>query len=192
MKFDVALSETSNANLSTLNRPKTLTLAEFEALEVSDAELRARLGIYDLEEAMMADPNCVDDEHLHERGMVPVHRFVRGLYSRELTIPPSTLVVGKRHAIEHIVMVTSGKCLCITERGYEVLEAPVTFISPAGEKRVVQTFEDSPVTWVTLHQTSLTDLDDIEKQVIIAEPARKEHYKALRQQKELTMNEVTS
>jgi len=184
------IPRTDNSALASLNRPKRLNLVEFEALEVPDAELRARLGIYALEETMHSMPDSVDDQHLDEHGMTPVHRFAHGLYSRELYIPPGKVVVGKRHAIEHLVMITTGRCLCITERGAQELSAPYTFVSPAGEKRVVMTHDDEGCTWVTLHPTTETDLEAIEKDVIIAEPERAEHYKALRKKtKELAMTD---
>jgi len=190
------LPPTRNADLALLDRPKRLDLATFEALEVPDVELKARVGIYALEQHMHTLPDTVDDKHLDEMGMTPVHRFVNGLYMRELYIPPDRIVVGKRHAIEHIVMLTTGSCLCITERGTEHMVAPMTFISPAGEKRVVMTYEDGGCTWVTFHPTHETDLDAIEDDVIIAEPERAKHYKELREgAKELQMNkqlEVTS
>jgi len=58
----------------------------------------------------------------------------------------------------------------------------MTFISPAGEKRVVWTTPDEDCTWVTIHRTDETDLDKIEADVIISEPARKMRYEELRAQ----------
>ena len=171
--------KTSNQHLEVLNRPPKLTLEEFEALEVSEAEQKLREQIYRLEERMHATPGTVDDKHMDEIGMTPVHRFVNGLYHRELTIPPGIVVVGKRHAIEHIVMLTAGYCLCATERGVEEMHAPMTFISPAGEKRVVFAGPEG-CTWVTLHPTDKTDLEEIERDVIIAEPARQLKYEEVR------------
>jgi hypothetical protein len=190
----LTLPATKNGDLVKLSRPKKLDLTAFEALEVSDDELKARVGIYALEEHMHTKPDTVDDKHMDEMGMTPVHRFVNGLYMRELYIPGDRVVVGKRHAIEHIVMLTTGSCLCITERGTEHMVAPMTFISPAGEKRVVMTYDDGiGCTWVTMHPTNETDLEAIERDVIIAEPARQLHYEGLREKaKELQMNEATS
>ena len=180
MKTDLmAFPATSNLDLSGINRPKKLTLAEFESLPVRGQDLKRRKEIYQIEEYMHSIPGTVDDKHMHEMDMEPVHRFVAGLYHRELTIPPNTVVVGKRHAIEHIVMLTVGECLCFTERGMEEMKAPMTFISPAGEKRIVVT-RDKSCTWVTLHPTDKTDLKDVEDEVIIAEPERAAHYEKLR------------
>lgn len=166
-----------------------MTLALFEELPVSAEELQHRRQIYALESHLFTRPEFHNDKEMEEHGMKPIHRFVNGLYHRELTIPPGQIVVGKRHAIEHIVMLTQGSCLCITERGQEHMTAPMTFISPAGEKRVVMTMEES-CTWVTLHPTSKTELDEIESDVIIAEPARQARYdEAYRLSRSNQMNE---
>lgn len=179
------LPETRNSELASLNRPTRLTLAEFEALEVTDAELATRCAIYELEEKMNALEGSVDGEHQHELGMVPIHLFAEGVYRRELTIPGDILVVGKRHAIQHIVSVTAGRCLCITERGVEEIQAPHTFVSPAGEKRVVLTYPGESVTWVTVHPTNATNVADAEADVIIAEPERQARYALQRQSREV-------
>lgn len=181
------LPPTKNAELiSTVHRPKRMTLAQFETYEVTEREQTCRNLIYSLEEKLHTDPNSFVNE---AEDCKPVHRFVAGLYHRELYIPPNRVIVGKRHAVEHVVMLTQGSCTCVTERGYEEMVAPLTFISPAGEKRVVITGPDQDCTWVTLHPTMETNLEKIEEDVIIAEPEREERYLAIRQQaKELSMN----
>jgi hypothetical protein len=189
------LPTTSNNDLASVNTPKRLTLAEFEALPVSAEEAQVRRQIYALEQYMHGLEFCHNDKEMEEHGIKPIHRFVNGLYHRELTIPPGQVVVGKRHAIEHIVMLTAGSCLCITERGKEYMTAPMTFISPAGEKRVVMTMEE-PCTWVTLHPTTETNLEAIESEVIIAEPERQARYDEVyrlsrsEQMKQVTVSEV--
>lgn len=173
------LPKTSNQALSALNRPKRLSLAEFSLLPVSEEELLLREKIYNLEKAMYLNEVCLVGQALDDF-MTPIHRFAPGVYTRELTIPPGQIVVGKRHAIEHVVMLIKGKCLCVTERGIEEMTAPMHFISPAGEKRVVLT-TDEECTWVTIHPTNETDLDKIEQDVIIAEPERLAIYEKDRQ-----------
>lgn len=174
------LPPTSNRDLAFLNRPKHLSLAEFEALEVSPEEMHIREQIYALEAVLYSYENSYLDTEQEENGLILTHRFVNGLYYRELTIPPGQVIMGKRHSQEHIVMVTAGSCTVVTERGKEVVQAPTTFISPAGEKRVVIT-TDEAVTWVVIHPTDKTDLQEIEDEVIITEPIRAQYYKELRE-----------
>lgn len=184
------LPATSNQDLGFLNRHYKMTLEEFNRLPALQEELELRKKIYALEEAMFGLPGALSGDALEEF-MTPIHRFTPGLYTRELRIPPGQIVVGKRHAVEHQVMLTKGKCLCVTERGLEEMQAPMHFISPAGEKRVVITTDDEAV-WVTMHPTeyaSTEDLDKIESDVIIAEPERMKHYLALQ---ENTMKSIKS
>jgi hypothetical protein len=173
--FDIELlPETSNQDLSHLNRPKRMNLEQFESYPVTKQEAWLRKKIYQLEGAMMTLPDAKHGAEL-EAFMTPVHRFAPGVYTRELTIPPGQVVVGKRHAVEHQVLLIKGSCVCVTERGVEHMQAPMMFVSPAGEKRVVVT-TDEEATWVTIHPTEHTDLDKIEADVIIAEPDRLAYY----------------
>ena len=181
-RLDITLlPPTSNKDLAYLQRPKHLTLKQFEELEVSPEEMRIREQIYGLEALLHSHEESYLDVDQEAHGLKLTHKFVNGLYYRELTIPPGQVIMGKRHAQEHIVMLTAGSCIVVTERGREELTAPMTFISPAGEKRVVIT-TDEAVTWVVIHPTTETDLQKIEDEVIIAEPERAAYYKELREE----------
>tara|TARA_R110000868_G_scaffold197434_1_gene443579 strand:+ start:1599 stop:2048 length:450 start_codon:yes stop_codon:yes gene_type:complete len=92
------------------------------------------------------------------------HHFTEGNYAREIFIKEGTVIVGKIHKHPHVNVISQGKCLVATEDGVEELEAPITFISKAGTKRVVLALSD--VTWTTVHPTDETDLDKIEDEVI--------------------------
>ena len=176
------LPVTSNQDLGYLNRPKRMTLEEFNEYEVTPTEQELRKKIYALEEAIFGMPEALSGDSLNA-AMTPIHRFTPGLYTRELLIPPGQIVVGKRHAVEHQVMLTKGSCYCITERGIEHMTAPMHFVSPAGEKRIVITSDEEAI-WVTMHPTeyaSTEDLDKIEDDVIISEPERMKRYMALQE-----------
>lgn len=175
------LPETSNGSLVDLGRPKSLTLSQFEALPVSPEDLARRQQIYALEALLHSHTDSYLDHEQESAGLVLTHRFAGGVYHRELYIPPGQVVMGKRHANEHMVMLTTGSCVVVTERGRETMTAPMSFISPAGEKRVVLTLDEG-CTWVVIHATQETDLDAIEREVIIQEPQRAQYYQQLRQQ----------
>ncbi len=93
------------------------------------------------------------------------HRFAPGVYIREITMPAGMLIIGKIHRHAHANFISKGKVAVITEgAGYEILEAPMTMISEPGTKRVLVTYEET--VWSTIHPTELTDLDEIEAEVI--------------------------
>jgi hypothetical protein len=155
------LPRTSNRGLI---GPYELTLEQFYNLPVSVEEVQARKAIYMLQQFIEAAdvPGKIDKDSI-----APVHNFTEGIYTRELTMPPGFIIVGKRHAREHLVIMTKGRCTVFTERGWEDFEGYNQFKSPAGEKRVLFVHEET--TWVTIHKTNADDLESAEKDLILAE-----------------------
>lgn len=91
-----------------------------------------------------------------------INHFAPGLYCREIHLAADTLVVGRIHLHDHFNVISKGKVSVFTEfGGEETLEAPVSFMSKAGTKRVVFTHEDA--IWTTFHPnpTNETDLEKL-------------------------------
>ena len=90
------------------------------------------------------------------------HWLAPGIYAREIHLPANTLVVGKIHRHRHFNILSQGRITCYTEFGLQTLEAPASFISEPGTKRVVFTHEDA--IWTTIHPnpTDETDLKILE------------------------------
>jgi len=59
----------------------------------------------------------------------------------------------------------TGKVTVITAEGSKDITAPFTFASKAGVQKIVVVHEDC--LWQTVHVTDKTDLDEIEKDVIV-------------------------
>jgi hypothetical protein len=100
-------------------------------------------------------------------GLVTNHYFANGMYARELHRPLGTLIVGKIHKHEHFFIVTKGEIIAWTEQGMKRMPAPSVHVTLPGTKRVTIAVVDS--TAMTVHRTALTDLDDIEAEIIEAE-----------------------
>lgn len=89
------------------------------------------------------------------------------VYAREMFAAKGTLLVGKIHRSDHLVFLMKGKILVKTDEGDVYLEAPCTFISKAGTKRIGYAEEDT--IWTTVHLTEHEgeeNLDKIEQEVI--------------------------
>jgi hypothetical protein len=96
---------------------------------------------------------------------VPVtHRFLDGIYVREVLMRKGLIVVGKIHKQEHIAIISKGKATVLTEEGLKVIEAPYTFKSAPGVRRALYIHDD--MVWTTIHRTDETDLVAIEEQLI--------------------------
>jgi hypothetical protein len=92
------------------------------------------------------------------------HIFAPGAYAREIRLPKGSVVVGKIHKHAHLNFITKGKVRVVTESGALEMEAPYTFVSEVGTKRVVYAVEET--IWTTVHVTNETDLEKIEDYVI--------------------------
>lgn len=141
--------------------PQDLTASEFQALPATTDAISRRAKVYALQDALLSGvPGS-------EVGPEPVHLFASGLYFRQLTIPAGMVVVSKRHGREHVCTVSKGRALVFTEDGTTVIEAPHSWVSPAGAKRVLLVLDE--ITWATVHRTEATTVEDAERDVLINE-----------------------
>jgi quercetin dioxygenase-like cupin family protein len=137
-----------------------------ELIEIKQTELAQKLEyreqIQNFEDMLSQQPEAT----FGNSPLAPlVHMFAPGIYVRQITLPKDSICVGKIHKYEHPNFLMSGKVKVVTEDGgYEILEAPMVMISPAGTKRAVHALEDT--VWVTVHATNETDLEKIEDEVI--------------------------
>lgn len=93
-----------------------------------------------------------------------VHHFSEGSYAREIRMAAETVIVGKLHRHSHANVLSKGKVTVTSEYGTETFEAPRTWVSEPGIKRMVYVHEDC--IWTTFHVTQSTDLEQIEKEII--------------------------
>ena len=107
----------------------------------------------------------VETGELQSQDCPVTHRFTKGCYLREILMPAGTRIIGKIHATEHFNILLTGKVTVVTAEGSEYIEAPYTFVSKAGVQKVVFIHEDC--LWQTVHVTDKTELDEIEKEVIV-------------------------
>lgn len=85
---------------------------------------------------------------------------VTGGYAREMTIIQGAALVGRVHKHPCINIISKGDISVTTDEGVKRIQAPYTFVSPAGTKRAGYAHEET--LWTTLHLTDETDTDKIE------------------------------
>ena len=88
----------------------------------------------------------------------------KGVYGREIKIDKNTLIVGAFHKFETLNIISGGKVTVISIDGVNTLEAPYTFTSSPGAKRVIFAHEDT--IWTTLHSTPETEIEKIEQEFV--------------------------
>ena len=94
----------------------------------------------------------------------PVHRFSKGVYSREITIPAGTLIVGKIHKHQNLNIISKGDVSFFSVDGSSRVQAPYSWVAEPGVKRVIYAHTDT--VWTNVHGTDETDLEKIEDQFI--------------------------
>lgn len=119
------------------------------------ARIPSRDDIYKLQSAMMEMPQVE---------LPTSHFFADGMYCRFLPRPAGTLIVGKVHKNEHFYIVCCGTVRVTTDSGVKDITGPQVIVSQPGTKRAVLALTDA--TCLTVHRTNLTDLDEIEEELI--------------------------
>ena len=99
--------------------------------------------------------------------------FAPGQYAREFSLAAhpwgderQSVVIGKIHRHAHVNVVSKGRCTVYTEDGFMEIQAPMTFVSSPGTKRVVLIHED--LVWTTIHSnpTDETEMAKLEAEII--------------------------
>lgn len=122
---------------------------------MNEVDVPFRERILQAEKDMATCPQVVID---------PVHVFAQGLYSRTVLVEANTLIITKLHKQEHVTILSAGEVLVCSEKGTEHLVGPCVFVTVPGTKRVVYTLSD--VFWTTVHATTKTTVEDVERDVI--------------------------
>lgn len=111
-----------------------------------------------------------------------INHWAPGQYAREFRLAArphgderQSIVVGKIHRHAHVNVVSQGRATVYTEDGLMEVQAPMTFISQPGAKRVVLIHED--LVWTTVHNnpTDTRDLAQLEHELIAPDYEALEH-----------------
>ncbi len=78
------------------------------------------------------------------------HFFTPGQYIREITMKKGSIIVTRKHLIDHVFIISKG-IVTVFEAGVgiKILEAPYTGITLAGTKRLLYVNEET--IWTTTH-----------------------------------------
>ena len=98
--------------------------------------------------------------------LAPVrHHFTPGLYSREIFMPAGSAITSKIHKTRHPFVVSQGKCFVyMGGDSWVTITAPHFGITEPGTRRVLLVLDDT--IWTTFHVTSLTDVAEIEREIL--------------------------
>ncbi len=93
------------------------------------------------------------------------HRFTDGMYIREIFMPAGSILTSMIHKTNHPFVVSKGKCKVYDGDNVLEIEAPYTGITEPNTRRLIYVEEDT--IWTTFHATNKTDVEEIEKEIIV-------------------------
>ena len=124
---------------------------------MNELAIDSRARVEELQAVMSAMPQA--------DGLITTHHFSPGMYLRKLWRPAGTVIVGKVHKAPHFFMCMLGEIAVSSGDGnWKTLKAGDVIESQPGTKRMTVALTDA--IGATVHQTSLTDLDEIEAALI--------------------------
>lgn len=109
------------------------------------------------------------------------HHFAPNVYLRQMDAKAGTFCVSKMHRTEHLNILLKGALTIITEDGLQYFEAPQIMKSMPGTMRIGYFHQDT--SWVTVHPTALTDLEAVERDVIVPDDEIESFLTSIEQQK---------
>lgn len=143
--------------------------------EVAEINQEFRREVEHLEQMMLANGGQLRVAGVNDINPL-VHRFVPGMYCREIFMPAGMRWTTMIHRYEHFAFILTGKARVISEQGGdEIIEAPCIIVTTPGTKRVLHVLED--MRWATVHLTEgngkvetkqESDLGTIEEDVVVA------------------------
>lgn len=99
----------------------------------------------------------------NQREIPVVHHFGPGIYIREVTLPPGTMVLGHCHRYEHLCILQKGTLSVIDGTGSRRLTAPMIFTGPPGSKLV---YAHDEVVFQNVFATEETDIETLEDTLV--------------------------
>jgi hypothetical protein len=119
---------------------------------------------------MHAKVGALQDELLkmEQADVKTIHRFLPGVYEREIIIPPWTVLTGAEHKTDYKVRLEKGTIAVNIDDGIRVLTAPCEFVAKAGAQRAGRVFEDE-VVWVDIYDNpdDCTDMAVLEERLFV-------------------------
>lgn len=147
--------------MNTPQNPQEIVLSEEAINELLSGKVNEKIEALESHLLALDDIRTDTDLFILEKRTMPVeHRFINGMYAREITIPKGTLLTGAVHKFDYVDIMLSGDIAVATPDGVKRLKGINIMEGPAGRKRAGYAYEDTR--WLTVHKTDATTSEGIE------------------------------
>lgn len=114
------------------------------------------------------------------------HTFAPGIYRRQVTMPAGAFVIGHMHRFAHLNEITRGKALVSMNGVVTAMEAPFSFVSAPGVRKVLFIVEEMDFATFHPNPDDCQDIAVLESRYVEKSASYLKHQDDLRRLKELT------
>tara|TARA_Y100000361_G_scaffold152599_1_gene172435 strand:+ start:256 stop:711 length:456 start_codon:yes stop_codon:yes gene_type:complete len=104
------------------------------------------------------------------------HTFADGIYVRQMSMKPGSVVVGAIHKHLHVWFLLTGHISVATEDVIEEYVAPCYVVATPGTKRVIYANEESVFVNIHKNPTNTQDIQQLEKDIVAKDFKEYEDY----------------
>ena len=142
-----------------------------------DIKLSTRKKILDFQSMLVNKADEVNIVTHQDSDIFPLkHTFADGIYVRQMSMNPGSVVVGAIHKHVHVWFLLTGHISVVTEENTEDYIAPCYVVATPGTKRVIYAHEKSIFVNVHKNPTNTQDIQQLEKNIVAKDFKEYEEY----------------
>ena len=142
-----------------------------------DIKLSSRKKILDFQLMLINEADEVDIVTHQDSKLFPLkHTFADGIYVRQMSMNPGSVVVGAIHKHLHVWFLLTGHISVVTEENIEDYIAPCYVVATPGTKRVIHANEESIFVNIHKNPTNSQDIEWLEKEIVAKDFKEYEEY----------------
>jgi len=142
-----------------------------------DIKLSTRKKILDFQSMLVNKADEVNIVTHQDSDIFPLkHTFADGVYVRQMSMNPGSVVVGAIHKHLHVWFLLTGHISVATEENTEDYIAPCYVVATPGTKRVIYAHEKSIFVNVHKNPTNTQDIQQLEKDIVAKDFKEYEEY----------------
>ena len=142
-----------------------------------DIKLSTRKKILDFQSMLVNDADEVNIVTHQDSKIFPLkHTFADGIYVRQMSMNPGSVVVGAIHKHLHVWFLLTGHISVVTEEVTEDYIAPCYVVATPGTKRVIYAHKESIFVNIHKNPTNTQDIQQLEKDIVAKDFKEYEEY----------------
>ena len=143
----------------------------------NEIKLNTRKKILKFQEALVNNADEVNIVTHQDSDHFPLkHTFADGIYVRQMSMKPGSVVVGAIHKHLHVWFLLTGHISVVTEETKEDYIAPCYVVATPGTKRVIYANEESIFVNIHKNPSNTKNIQQLEKDIVAKDFKEYEEY----------------